>query len=166
MFGSMGDGYRVLGGVGPPLPGVVGPADLDARVEWVPVRRTRQLLDVLAARLGSEIDLHKIALGVLCPLRAALDGPPLGALLAHVPLSLAREIAHGDAAVGRRVQSPTGAGDYLLEVSRLIMQPPSRAATYVRAVFGAARAVLAREAWEAVASRLPRDLAELWRTAR
>lgn len=166
MFARMSDGYRVRGGVGPALPGIIGPADLDGRAEWVPVRRTPELLDALAARLGSEVDLHKIVLGVLCPLRAALDGAPLGALLAHLPLSLAREIAVGDAALGGRVRSPTGAGDYLLEVSRLILHPPRRAATYVGAVFGAARAVLAHDEWDEIASRLPRDLAELWRTAR
>jgi hypothetical protein len=33
-------------------------------------------------------------------------------------------------------------------------------------VFAAARAVLPREESEAIAARLPRDLAELWRTAR
>jgi uncharacterized protein (DUF2267 family) len=162
----MGDDYRVRGGVGPPLPGIIGPADLDMRAEWVPVRRTHQLLDELAARLGSETDLDKIVLGVLMPLCAALDGPPLGALLAHLPLPLARELAVGGAAVGTRVRSPGGAGDYVLEVSRLILQPPWRAATYVRAVFAAARAVLARDELEEIAARLPADIGELWRTAR
>jgi hypothetical protein len=161
----MGD-YRVRGGVGPPLPGVVGPADLDATVEWVPVRRTSELLDVLAARLGSEVDLHKIVLGVLAPLAQALDGAPLAALLGHLPLWVGRELAAGDAALGARVRPATGAGDYLLEVSRLIQHPPPRAATYVRAVFAAARAVLSREEAEAIAARLAPDLAVLWRAAR
>lgn len=162
----MGDDYRVRGGVGPPLPGIVGPADLDGRAEWVPVPRTRELLDVLSARLGSEVDLHKVVLAVFSPLRAALDGPPLGALLAQLPLSLARELAAGGVAVGARIRSPSGAGDYLLEVSRLILHPPWRAATYVRAVFAAARAVLSREESGAIATRLPGDLGELWRSAR
>jgi uncharacterized protein (DUF2267 family) len=162
----MGEGYRVRGGVGPPLPGIVGPADVDGRVEWVPVARTGELLDVLAARLGSEVDLRRVVLGVLAPLRSALDGPPLGALLARLPLSLARELAAADEALGARVRSPSGSGDYVLEVSRLILHPPWRAATYVRAVFAAARAVLAPEDAEAIASRLPPDLAEPWRTAR
>jgi uncharacterized protein (DUF2267 family) len=162
----MGDGYRVRGGVGPPLPGVVGPADLDATAEWVPVRRTAELLDLVAARLGSEVDLHKIVLGVLAPLADALDGAPLATLLAHLPPWFAGELAAGGAAVGAPIRTPTGANDYVLEVSRLILQPPPRAATYVRAVFAAARAVLAEEELEAIAARLPPDLAERWRTAR
>ena len=161
----MGDAYRVRGGVGPPLPGIVGPSELDARTDWIPLGRTRELLDVLAARLGSEVDLHKIVLGVLSPLRAALDGPPLGALVARLPLSLARELAAGGVAVGGRVRSPSGAGDYLLEVARLVQLPPARAATYVRAAFAAARAVLSREESDAIAARLPGDLGELWRGA-
>jgi uncharacterized protein (DUF2267 family) len=159
-------GYLVRGGVGPPLPGVVGPADVDGRVEWVPIRPMHRLLDDVEARLGSEVDLHKVVLGVLLPLRAALDGAPLGALLAHLPLSLAREIAAGGAAVAARVTSPTGAGDYLLEVSRLILQPPWRAATSVRAVFAAARGALTAEESERIAAPLPGDLAALWRAAR
>src|SRR6266508_6068461 len=159
----MSDDYRVRGGIGPPLPGIVGPADLDGRAEWVPVvRQTRELLEVLAARLGSEVDLHKIVLGVLSPLRSALDGAPLGALVARLPLSLARELAAGGVAVGGRVRSPSGAGDYLLEVARLVQLPPARAATYVRAAFAAARAVLSREESDAIAARLPGDLGELW----
>jgi uncharacterized protein (DUF2267 family) len=163
----MGDGYRVRGGVGPELPGIVGPADLDATAEWVPVRRrTSELLDVLAARLGSEVDLHKIVLGVLAPLAPALDGAPLAALLAHLPQWVGGELAAGGAAVGAAIRPPTGAGDYVLEVARLILHPPPRAATYVRAVFAAARAVLSHEESDAIAARLPHDLAELWRTAR
>jgi uncharacterized protein (DUF2267 family) len=45
------------------------------------------------------------------------------------------------------------------------MHPPPQAATYVRAVFAAARSVLSRADSEAIAARLPGDLAELWRTA-
>lgn len=161
----MGEGYRVTGGVGPPLPGIVGPAELDGTVEWVPVARGGDLLDVLAARLGSEVDLHKIVLGVIAPLRSALEGPSLQALLARLPLSLAREIAAGDAALGARVRPITGAADYVREAARLIQHPPWRAATYVRAVFAAARAVLGPEDAQAIAARLPADLADLWRAA-
>ncbi len=162
----MSDPYLVRGGVGPPLPGIVGPADVDGRAEWVPVARTGELLDALSARLGSEVDLHKVVLAVVSPLRSALDGPPLGALLAHLPLPLARELAAPAFALGVRVRAPSGAGDYLLEASRLIQHPPYVAATYVRAVFAAARAVLSPEDADAIAARLPADLAELWRTAR
>lgn len=163
----MDDGYRVSGGVGPPLPGIVGPAELDGRIEWVPAARPgADLLDTVAARLGSEVDLHKIVLGVLAPLCPALDGAPLGALLAHLPLSLARELAQGDLALNARVRAPRGAGDYVVEVSRLVLQPPARAVTSVRAVLAAARAVLTRAEFEAIAARLPADLADLWRTAR
>jgi uncharacterized protein (DUF2267 family) len=162
----MGESYRVRGGVGPALPGIVGPADLDGRAEWVPIARGGDLLDVLAARLGSEVDLHKIVLGVIAPLRTALEGPPLQALLATVPLSLARGVVAGDAALGARVQAPAGAADYVREAARLIQHPPWRAATYVRAVFAAARAALRPEDAGAIAARLPRDLAELWEAAR
>ncbi len=161
----MGDRYVVRGGVGPPLAGVIGPSEVDARADWVPVRRPRELLDVLAARLGSEVDLHKIVLGVLAPLRSALEGAPLGALVGRLPLPLGRELSAGDVALGGRVRSPTGAEDYVLEVARLILHPPPRAASYVRAVFAAARTVLTREESAAISGRLPGDLAELWRTA-
>jgi uncharacterized protein (DUF2267 family) len=162
----MSDEYRVRGGVGPELPGLVGPASVDGRADWVPVaRRSGDVLEVLEARLGSEVDVHKIVLGVLAPLAPALDGAPLGALVAHVPLHLARELAQPDVALNTRVHAPRGAGDYLLEVSRLILHPPPRAATYVRAVFAAARHVLSGAEREAIAARLPADLAELWRGA-
>jgi uncharacterized protein (DUF2267 family) len=162
----MEDGYRVRGGVGPPLPGTVGPGSVDGRVEWVPVPRTRELLDLVEARLGSEADLHRVVLGVLAPLRAVLEGPPLAALLARLPLPLARELASGDLALGARVLVPSNARDYVAEVARLVLQPPWRVASQVRAVFAAAREVLGSEDLEAIAARLPPDLADLWRTAR
>lgn len=161
----MGDDYRVRGGVGPELRGLVGPAEVDGRADWVPLPRSADLLGVVAARLGSEADVHKIVLGVLAPLVPALDGAPLGALVAQLPLSLARELAQPDLALNVRVRSPRGASDYLLEVSRLVLHPPDRAATFVRAVFAAARGALARADAEAVAARLPPDLAGLWRSA-
>jgi hypothetical protein len=160
-----GDG-RFRGGVGPPLPGIVGPAEVDGRAEWVPVQRDAGLLEALAARLGSEVDLHRVVLAVLAPLCSALDGAPLGALLAHLSLPLARELGAPALALGARVRAPGGAGDYLLEVSRLALHPPAQAATYVRAVFAAARDVLRPAEAQAIAARLPGDLAELWRTAR
>lgn len=162
----MPDEYRVSGGVGGALPGLVGPAGLDGRAEWVPVPRGADLLERLEARLGSDVDHRKILLGVLAPLCPALDGAPLGAVVSHLPLWLARELADPGSALNDRVRAPRGAGDYLLEVGRLILHPPERAATYVRAVFAAARAVLSRAEAEAIAARLPADLAELWRGAR
>jgi uncharacterized protein (DUF2267 family) len=161
----MGDAYRVRGGAGPPLPGIVGPADLDGRADWVPVARGADLLERIEARLGSEVDVRKIVLGVLAPLCPALDGSPLGALLAHLPISIARELAQRDVALGSRIRAPLGAGDYLLEVSRLVLHPPPQAATYVRAVFAAARQMLTRAESEAIAAHLPEGLAEPWRTA-
>jgi uncharacterized protein (DUF2267 family) len=163
----MTDEYRVRGGVGPELPGLVGPAGVDGRADWVPaVRPGADLVERLEARLGSDTDVHRIVLGVLAPLCPALDGAPLGALLAHLPLFLARELADPGFALASRVRAPRGAGDYVLEVSRLILHPPARAVTYVRAVFAAARAVLGRGDAEAIALRLPGDLAGLWRDAR
>jgi len=163
----MGDAYRVRGGVGPELPGLVGPAGVDGRADWVPVVRSgAELLEVLEARLGSEVDVDKIVLGVLAPLASTLDGAPLGALVAHLPLHLARELAQPDLALNTRVRAPRGAGDYLLEVSRLIQHPPPCAASYVRAVFAVAGRAVSRADAEAIAARLPADLAELWRSAR
>jgi uncharacterized protein (DUF2267 family) len=166
MLSRMDGGYRVRGGVGPPLPGIVGPAELDGRSDWVEVERERDLLGAVSARLGSEVDLHKVVLGVLAPLCPALDGAPLGALVAQLPLSLGRELVQRDVATGARLRAPRGAADYLLEVARLIQHPPARAVTYVRAVFAAARKALPREHADEIARRLPPDLAELWRTAR
>jgi hypothetical protein len=157
---------RFRGGVGSPLPGIVGPAELDGRVDWIPVSPGADLLDAVAARLGSEVHVHQVVLAVLAPLCPALDGAPLGALLGHLPLPLARELADPGPSLGTRVRAPGGAGDYLLEVSRLVLHPPSQAATLVRAVFAAARGVLRPADAEAIAARLPGDLAELWRQAR
>jgi uncharacterized protein (DUF2267 family) len=162
----MDDGYRVAGGVGPALPGIVGPAQVDGRMEWVPVPRAPDLLDMVEARLGSEGDLHRVVLGVLAPLRPALEGRPLASLLARLPLSLARELAAGDAALGEAVRAPASAKEYVLEVSRLVLQPPWRAAPLARAVLAAARAALPAEEAQAIAARLPPDLAELWTAAR
>lgn len=158
--------YEVKGGVGGSLPGAIGPDELDGRAEWVPLRRGGDLLDALVARLGSEADLGKVVLSVLCPLRPALDGAPLGALTAKLPQNLARELADAELNLCARVPVPAGAGDYLLDVSRLLLHPPRRAASYVRAVFAAAKSVLAPPDSEAIAMRLPPDLAELWRAAR
>lgn len=162
----MGFPYRPSGGVGGTLPGILGPADLDGRAEWVPLRPARDLLEALAMRLGSEVDLRKVLLGVLSPLRAALEGEPLAALLATVPQELARVLADADLNLNARVHPATGAGDYLAEVSRLVQHPPRRAAEYVRAVFAAAKAVLDPGASDALAERLPPELAAAWRAAR
>ncbi len=162
----MGRRYEVKGGVGGVLPGALGPDELDGRAEWVPFRRRGDLLDALAARLGSEVDLGKVVLAVLCPLRPALDGAPLGAIARTLPHELARELADAELNLCTRVATPAGAGDYLLDVSRMLLHPPVRAASYVRAVFAAAKAVLAPADAEAIAARLPPELAELWRAAR
>lgn len=157
--------YAIHGGEGN-APGALGPAELDGRADWVPVGPRRSLLQAVAARLGSEVDLRKVVLAVVCPLRDALEGPPLERLLARLPFPLAREVREGDLNLNARVASPAAAGDYLLQVSHLVQHPPRQAAIYVRAVFGAARTVLAPEEAEAVAARLPGDLAELWSAAR
>jgi uncharacterized protein (DUF2267 family) len=47
-----------------------------------------------------------------------------------------------------------------------VLHPPRRAAEYVRAVFAAAKAVLPPEDAQAIAARLPPDIADLWRAAR
>jgi uncharacterized protein (DUF2267 family) len=161
----MPDRYGVSGGVGGPLPGIIGPEELDGRIDWVPVRPPRDLVEALLARLGSEDDPHRVVLATLGPLRSMLDGEPLGAILAKLPLHLARELADAELALGAAVAPATSADEYLAEVSRLVLHPPRIAVTYVHAVFAAAKAVLDPEASRAVEERLPPGVAELWRAA-
>ncbi len=158
--------YQPSGGVAGKIPGTLGPAELDMRAEWVPLRPPRDLLDAVAMRLGSEVDLRKVVLAVLSPLRDALEGEPLGALTARLPLDLARILAEADLTLNARVRPATGAADYLAEVSRLVLHPPRAAAEYVRAVFAAAKTVLDPEDAAAIAARLPPELGAAWRAAR
>jgi uncharacterized protein (DUF2267 family) len=151
--------------VGGRLPGVIGPEELDGRIEWLPVRPPRDLPEALAARLGSEDDGRRVLLATLGPLRAALEGEPLGAVLAKLPPHLARELADAELNLGARVVPATTADEYLAEVSRLSLHPPPVALTYVGAVFAAAKAVLSPDAARAIEERLPPGLAELWRMA-
>jgi hypothetical protein len=161
----MADSYSVVGGQGS-APGAIGPAELDGRAEWVPVGDGTSVLDDLEARLGSEVDLRKVLLAVFCPLRDVLDGPPLEALLAHLPYPLPQEIREGELNLNARVPSPAAVGDYVVDVAELLQHPPYQAAVYVRAAFGAARRALSPEESDGIAARLPRDLADLWRGAR
>jgi uncharacterized protein (DUF2267 family) len=158
--------YQVEGGQGGKVPGTLGPAELDGRAEWVPVRPPVTLLDALGSRRGSERSLRKIVLAVLCPLRETLDGPPLEAVLARLPVPLAREVREGEWNLNARVERPTGANDYLLEVARFLQQPPRRAAVTLQSAMAAAKAVLSPADVELIAERLPRDLALVWRQAR
>lgn len=162
----MADYYEVKGGVGGRLPGALSPAQLDMRTEWVPLRPPQDLLEALAMRLGSEVQVVRVALGVLAPLRGFLGGEALGALVARLPQDVARELADAELNLNAHVAEPSSAAGYLAEVSRLVLHPPWRAAHYVRAVFAAAKRVLAPEDVEAIATRLPPELAELWRGAR
>lgn len=160
--------YQLRGGVGGRLPGALGPAELDGRTDWSPIGRAqdRTLLEALGARLGSEVDARRVLLAVLGPLRPHLEGEQLGALAAELPLDLARELADVEVALGeRRLAAPTGARDYLREVARLVRHPPARAASYVRAVFAAARGALQPELVLEIEGRLPEELAALWRSA-
>jgi uncharacterized protein (DUF2267 family) len=161
----MPDRYGVRGGVAGSLPGVIGPDELDGRLEWIPVREPRDLPEALAMRLGSDDDLRRVLLAVLAPLREALAGEALQALLAILPLGLARELADAELNLGARIVATSRAPEYLAEVARLLLYPPPITATYVRAAFAAAKSVLAPEAVEAIAARLPEDLADLWRSA-
>lgn len=166
MFARMEHGFTVAGGVAGRIPGAYGPDELDGKAEWVSLREPSDLLESLEARLGSEVDARRVLLAVLGPLRGALEGPPLEALLARLPLDLAREVPDAPLVLGAPVPPASGAGDYLDEVSRLVMFPPRAAAGYVRAVFASAKAALDPEGSEAIAARLPPDLAALWRAAR
>ena len=162
----MGTPYHPGGVVGGPIPGTIGPAELDGRADWVPVRPPNDLLDALAMRLGSEVDLRKVVLAVLSPLRSSLEGEPLGALTAAVPQDLALVLADADLNLNVRVRAAADAGDYLAEVSRLVQHPPRRAAEYVRAVFAAAKSVIDPAAVRAISDRLPPELGAAWRAAR
>lgn len=162
----MTDAYAVSGGHGGPVPGTVAPAELDGRTDWIEVRPDGDLLAVISARLGSEVDHQKVILAALCPLRVALDGPPLESILARLPYPLEREVREGELNLNARLDPPSGAGDYLVAAARLMQHPPARAAFYLHAVLGATRLALAPEDADAVEARLPPDLAELWRRAR
>jgi uncharacterized protein (DUF2267 family) len=152
--------------VGGALPGTVGPGEVDGRAGWVPARPPRDVLDALALRLGSEVDLRKVVLAVLSPLRSALEGEPLGALTATLPPDLARVLADADLNLNVRVQAAASAAEYLDEVSRLVLHPPRGAAEYVRAVFAAAKAVLDPASIQAISDRLPPEIGAAWRAAR
>ncbi len=158
--------YQPSGGVAGRIPGTVGPAELDGRAEWVPLRRPHDLLDALAMRLGSEVDLRKVVLAVLSPLRTALEGEPLGTITSMLPQDLALVLVDADLNLNVRVRAATSPAEYLQEVSRLVQHPPRFAAEYVRAVFAAAKAVLDADDVDAIAARLPPELAAAWRAAR
>lgn len=151
--------------MGGALPGILAPEELDGRIEWVPLRPPRDLPEALAARLGSEDDAHRVILAALGPLRQLLEGEPLGAILAKLPLHLARELADAELNLGARIAPVAGLPEYLAEVSRLVLHPPDVAVSYARAVFAAAKAVLAPDEAAAVEARLPGGVAELWRAA-
>lgn len=159
--------YEVSGGVGARVPGAIGPDELDGRADWIalPARGEGELLDRLEARLGSEARARKVLLAVLAPLRGALEGPALEAVLAHLPHRFARELREAEWNLDAPVpEAATGAG-YLDEVSRLLLHPPRQAAAYVLAVFAALHEVMGPAAAE-VAGRLPPELGELWRGVR
>jgi uncharacterized protein (DUF2267 family) len=163
----VGTPYHPAGGVGGRIPGALGPADVDGRAEWVPLRRRpRDLLEALAMRLGSEVDLRRVVLAVLSPLRGALEGEALGALAARLPQDLARVLADAELELNARVHPASGAADYLAEVSRLVLHPPRRAAEDVRAVFAAAKTCLEPDAIREIGERLPPEIADAWRAAR
>jgi uncharacterized protein (DUF2267 family) len=158
--------YEVAGGVGR-TPGAIGPDELDGRTDWieVPARGEGELLERLEARLGSEARARRVLLAVLGPLRGALDGPALAAVLAHLPHRYARELGEAEWNLNAPVPAPVTGADYLAEVARLLQHPPRQAAAYVLAVLAALHEVMGPAARE-VADRLPPDLAELWRGVR
>jgi uncharacterized protein (DUF2267 family) len=154
--------YQVAGGYGYAVPGAIGPDEVDGRADWVRLEG-RGLADQLHARLGSEVDLRKVLLGVLSPLLGALRGEPVRAIAARLPYGLARELLDGDDGA---TNAPAGAEQYLREVSELLQHPLSAAAFYVRAVLGSVRATLPPEMDAEVERRLLQEIAELWRTSR
>lgn len=158
--------YIVSGGVGGACPGALGPDEVEGELEWRPVSHEPGLVERVASRLGSEADARRVILAVLAPLRAALQGHPLDAVMARLPGRLARELLEAEWNLNARVPEATGAVDYLTTVSALARFPPRISAAYVVAVFAALRAALGPADAEAVAERLPGDVAELWRAAR
>lgn len=154
--------YQVTGGYGDAVPGTIGPDAIDGRVEWVDVAG-QSLAERLEARLGSEVDLRKVLLGVLVPLVGALHGEPLRAIAARLPYPLARELLDADEAVAR---VPAGVETYLREVAELVQHPVPSAALYARAVLDTVREALPAEAASEVERRLTAELAALWRAAR
>ncbi len=158
--------YTVSGGRGGPCPGAIGPDEVEGDLEWRPLPRAGGALADVAARLGSEVDARRVILAVLGPLRAALQGQPLDAVVATLPRRMARELAEVEWNLNAAVPPAADATDYLLTVARLTRYPPRTAATYVLSVFAALRGALAPAQAEAVAERLPADLAQLWRAAR
>lgn len=161
----MAHDYRVSGGHGFEVPGALGPAELDARADWVPTERNGDLVSALVPRLGSEAGAAKVIVGVLLPLREVLTGPPLEALLSRLPPPLAGVLRAGAPGAGHRAPTPAGMHEYLAQASRLLQHPPPRTALYARAVFAAAREVLSAEEAAAIAGRLPGELAALFSTA-
>lgn len=154
--------YQVAGGYGDAVPGTIAPGEVDGRADWVRLEG-RGLADQLHARLGSEVDLRKVLLGVLWPLLGALRGAPVRAIAARLPYALARELLDGDDGA---MSASAGADEYLREVSELLQHPLATAAFYVRAVLGSVRATLPPEVDAEVERRLLRELADLWRTSR
>lgn len=155
--------YQVTGGYGDAVPGTIGPAEVDGRAEWVQLDGPAGLAKQLQARLGSEVDLRKVLLGVLSPLLGALHGDPVRAIAARLPYPLARELLDVDDGAA---QVPAGAEQYLRDVSELVQHPLSAAAFYARAVLGSIRAALAPDVAAELERRLPAELAEVWRTSR
>lgn len=158
--------YTVSGGVGGTYPGGIGPDEVEGELEWQPFEPDPGLVGRVMTRLGSEANARRVILAVLAPLRGALRGAPLDAVLARLPARLARELLEAEWNLNARVPEATGAREYLATVSALARFPPRTAATYVLAVFGALRAALWPAEADAVAERLPADLANLWRAAR
>lgn len=158
--------YSVSGGVGGPYPGALGPDEVEGELDWRPTPREPDLVERVASRLGSEAGARRVILAVLGPLRAALRGGPLDAVMARLPARLARELLEAEWNLNARVPEATGAEEYLATVSSLARFPPRIAATYVVAVFAALRAALGPADADAVAARLPGGLGELWRVAR
>jgi uncharacterized protein (DUF2267 family) len=162
----MGQFMSVRGYHGDPVAGALGPAGLDGRSEWTELAPAPEPGERVAARLGSEVNLRKVVLAVLCPLRGWLEGELLEAILATLPRRLAREVVDGELILLRQVRRPETADDYLATVAELLLHPPAVARTYVLAVLGTVKEALAPEARGAVAARLPRDVAAIWDEAR
>lgn len=160
----MAGDYQVAGGYGDAVPGTIGPDEVDGRADWVRAEG-RGLADDLQARLGSEVDLRKVLLGVLAPLSGLLRGEPIRAIAARLPYGLGRELLHADDGA-RDVAGPGGADAYLREVAELVQHPISTAASHVSAVLGPTRSALAPDVAGEIERRLPDDLAALWRSAR
>ncbi len=155
---------RVSGFHGFPIAGTVGRGGPDATLEWTPAPDRADLLEALAARLGSEVDPEKIAVAAASALKQWASGAALDGLLAALPWPLRQVVASSEVhlpPIGRL----DGLRDLVAAFARAAQRIPAEAEGELRAFFGAVKETLPARAAEALGARLPDDVAAFWRAA-